>query len=203
MKTDKSTIKVVAMLAITAIVGFLFEGENVAFAESHMCFISGLIGAGISAIGGAVSAAVSAAQAKKAREANERGQAYLDDWYNEAVGTNILDRADTQSMLANYRDVMNEQSKKYVNNAIKGGATEEGKVAYAQAQNKGYADAISKIAAQGQAYKDRVSEQYMQGKMAYNQQLADQYMQSGQQMGNALSSAFNSSGSAVSGMKLG
>lgn len=198
---DKRTLQVMIAFAVVALVSLFTEPPHFGEGASH-CWISALIGGVTSLIGGGVSALAGNAQAKKAQEQREMAKAQLDDWYDTQMNTNILDRADTQSMLKAYRDTMDEQNRKFATNAIKGGASEEAKVAYAQQANKGYADAISKIAAQGQQRKDQVTDAYMQGMMNFNNQEADSYLQSGQMMSNAISGAFNSLGSAISGARL-
>lgn len=206
-------------MAVTAIVGILMEDWGGVCTASGdwaiqdcvptTAWIGAAINAGTKAlggitkmVGGAVGAAMANKQAKRANEELSKGQQYLDDWYNAAMATDILDRADSRSMLAAYREAMDENQRKYAQNAIKGGATEEAQVAYAQAANKGYADAISKISAQGQAIKDNVSQAYMQGKIGYHNALADNYMQAGKAMGQAVTQGFNAAGDALSGAAL-
>lgn len=207
MKLNKETLGLCLLFGITGIVGIVMgdasglsaEGATLAWVGAAINAATKVAGGLTSAIGGAVSAAVANKYAKKANEEMTRGQQYLDDWNNAVMATDILDRADTRSMLAAYRDTMAEQNRKYTDNAIKGGATEEGRVAYNTSANKGYADAISKISAQGQAIKDNVSQAYMQGKLNYHNSVADNYMQTGKAMGEALSKGFSSMGNAISG----
>lgn len=177
-----------------------FDGVEVVEADFG---ISAIISAVIAAASAAASAGAAANQASKAKKKEAEAQQRLDAWYDNEMAGNILDRADSRSMLNEYRSTMEEQNRKYLQNAIKGGASDEAKVAYAQSANKGYADAISKIAAEGQRRKDVVAEKYLQGKMDADTRMADMYLQSGQQMSNAISSAGGSMASAVSGMNLG
>ena len=205
MKMDKGTISLLSVVGLTAIVGILMEDWTI---QEGVCtaWIGAAINAGTKAVGGltkivggAIGALIANKQARKAQEELSRGQRYLEDWNNAVMATDILDRADTRSMLAAYRESIADQNRKYTDNAIKGGATEEGRVAYNTAANKGYADAISKISAQGQAIKDNVSQAYMQGKMGYHNALADNYMQAGKAMGQAVTQGFGAAGDAISG----
>lgn len=198
---DKNTIKVALVIAVVGVVSLFCEPSGLC-ENSMQCFIGSLISGGLSVLGGGISALVGNAQAKKAQEKRDLAETNLKDWYSSQMNTNVLDRADSMSMLKAYRDIMEEQNKKYNTNAIKGGATEEAKVAYAQETNKGLADAISKISAQGQQRKDQVADAYMQGMMNIRNNEADAYLQSGQQMSNAISGAFNGLSSALSGAKL-
>lgn len=205
MKMDKSGLGAVAIIAVTAIVA-LFGGDAIPigeFTKQSDFGISALISLIIGAATAAASAGVAGGQAKKAKKEQEKAQRELDNWYENEMAGSIIDRADTRSMLSEYRNTMNEQNKKYLNNAIKGGASDEAKIAYNQSANKGYADMMSKILAQGQLRKDQVTDSYRQGKMDASTKMADLYMQSGQQMANTISSAGSGVSSAVSGMDLG
>lgn len=205
MKTDKKDVLAMLIIAITMIVGVV-GGDVIPDSEYTMesAFgIGAIIGGILSAASAAASAGVGGAQAAKAKKEQEKAEKELDNWYANEMAGNILDRADSRSMLNAYRTTMEEQSRKYANNAIKGGASEEAQVAYAQAANKGYADAISKISAQGQQRKDRVTDSYLQGKMDAFTKMYDLYMQSGQTMANTISSAGNSAASVFAGTDLG
>lgn len=208
MKKDKSTLSIVVAFAVCAIFAYVCETptcEGEVGYNGTICpiGIASIIGLAINAILAATSAGVAGAQSKKAKKEQEKAKRELDNWYENEMAGNILDRADTRSMLAEYRNTMTEQNKKYLNNAIKGGASDEAKVAFNESMNKGYADAMSKILAQGQLRKDQVADSYRQGKMDASTKMSDIYMQSGQQMANAISSAGSSASSAVSGMDLG
>lgn len=200
MKVDKSTLSIVAILGITAIVGFIVDEPTIERTIEGVQVYESWIGAlisGVTSIAGGIGSAIAAnQQAKKAQAQQDLAQGQLQDWYNNIQNTNILDRADSQAMLKAYRDAQEEQARKYQTNAIKGGASEEAKVAYAQAANKGYADAISKIAASGQQRKDMAADAYMRGMMDIYNNRAGAYLESGKAMGNAISSAANSIGSA-------
>lgn len=202
MKKDKSTLSVAIALAIVAIVALFSEEPTYAY-EGEVVVLQSWIGTLISAFGGIASAIAANKQAEKAQAEQAAKEKMLKDWYDSEINTNILDRADTLSMLKQYREAMDEQGKKYQTNAIKGGASEEAKIAYAQAQNKGYADAISKIAAQGQARKDQVTNAYMQGMLGIYDNKSNAYLQSGQQMSNAISGAANGLSSAVGSINWG
>lgn len=205
MKKDKSTMALVVVVAITTIVAFL--GDEPSCVQGDIPVLQGWIGAALGAItsiGSGVASAITAnQQAKRAKAEADKSEALLQDWYDSQMGTNILDRADTLSMLKMYRDTMDEQNRKFQTNAIKGGASEEAKVAYAQKQNKGYADAISRIAAQGQQRKDQVTDAYMQGMRGIHDNRANAFMQSGQTMANAISKIGSGLTSALGSVKWG
>jgi hypothetical protein len=207
MKKGKLITSEVIVMAITAMVALFVDAPTLCNGETEVvqCFVGlGAILGGVASLGGGIASAIAAnAQAKKAQAESAKSERMLNDWYDTNMNTDILDRADTMSMLAMYRDVMDEQARKYQTNAIKGGASEEAKIAYAQSQSKGYADAISRIAAQGQARKDQVADAYMQGMRDIHDSKANAYLQSGQVLSNAISGAFNGLGTAISGADFG
>ncbi len=202
---DKSTISVVIVMAFAAVVS-LFVEESIALCQSKQAlapFVLPLIGGLISL----ASSGIAAWQGNKA--AKEQAQAYDDawnnyeDWYEGQMNTNILDRADTLSMLKRYRDWQEENAKKYQTNAIKGGASEEAKIAYAQKANKGYADAISRIAAMGQQYKDRLSQGFMQSKLNFLTKRADMAGAGAQAVASGIANAGGVVGDLIGGMNWG
>lgn len=199
-------MSVAIALAIVAVVALCCEEPTYAYSgETEV--LQGWIGAlisGLASIGGGIASGIVAnKQAAKAQAEQAKSEQMLKDWYESEMNTNILDRADTLSMLKQYRDTLDEQGKKYQTNAIKGGASEEAKIAYAQQANKGYADAISKIAAQGQLRKDQVTDAYMQGMRNIYDAKANQYLQSGQTMANLISQSANGIGSALGSISWG
>lgn len=195
----------VVVVAITTIVAFLGDEPSYAQGDTPVLqgWIGAVIGAAASIASGIASAVAANKQAKRAQAEADKSKALLQNWYDSQMNTNILDRADTLSMLKMYRDTMDEQNRKFQTNAIKGGASEEVKIAYAQKQNKGYADAISRIAAQGQLRKDQVTDAYMQGMRGIHDNRANAFMQSGQTMANAISKAGSGLGSALGSVKWG
>jgi len=157
---DKSTISVVIVFALAAVVSFIGESSSLEGSVQAIAWLAPVIG-GLISLGNSIAGAAMGNKASK-----EQAQAYDDawanyeDWYEGQMNTNILDRADTLSMLKRYRDWQEENAKKYQTNAIKGGASEEAKIAYAQEANKGYADAISRIAAMGPVQRPLVARFY-------------------------------------------
>lgn len=201
---DKSTLSVLAIMAIAAVISIVCDTPQVEYdIQPLQSWIGALVGAIGSIAGGIGSAMAANKQAKLAQQQQARAEAQLKSWYNSEMNTNILDRADTLSMLKRYRDAMEEQGEKYQTNAIKGGASEEAKIAYAQAANRGYADAISQIAAQGQQRKDRVSDVYMQGMMDIYNQKANAHLESGKQMGNSIMGAVGGLSNVLSSIEWG
>lgn len=198
---DKSTISVVIVFALAAVASFI--GEPCSFGESSQAWVPGLIGGLISLGSSIAGAAIGNKAAKQQAQAYDDAWANYEDWYEGQMNTSILDRADTLSMLKRYRDWQEENAKKYQTNAIKGGASEEAKIAYAQQANKGYADAISRIAAMGQQYKDRLSQGFMQQKLGYQQKRADMAAAGTQAVASGIANAGGVMGDLIGGMNWG
>lgn len=161
------------------------------------------IGTAISAAAGLAGNLLAAQQKKKAATALDEAQQNLTDWRNGIVGTNVLDRADSMSMLKAYRDILDEQNKKNNTGAIKGGLTDEAQVAQAIAANKGLSDAVSRIAGYGQQQKDRVEQQYQQHLYNYNTNRAADLASGAQATANTIAQAGGSLGSIISGINWG
>lgn len=161
------------------------------------------IGTAISAAAGLAGNLLAAQQKKKAATALDEAQQNLTDWRNGIVGTTVLDRADSMSMLKAYRDILDEQNKKNNTGAIKGGLTDEAQVAQAIAANKGLSDAVSRIAGYGQQQKDRVEQQYQQYLYGYNTNRAADLASGAQATANTIAQAGGSLGSIISGINWG
>lgn len=176
----------VKIAAFTINMWVLYYIQTLFVAESgmQMAFVGAIIGAVGSAVGG-VLGSIQAAKQRKALNAQQR---QLDQWYRGEMGTNYLDRADSRSMLKRIRDMYAERARKQDTQNIKGGASDEAKVAQAVAANEGIADAASRISAAGQQHKDSVAGQYRQ--MSYNigTQQAEQAGGGAQALANTMSS---------------
>ena len=161
------------------------------------------IGTAISAAAGLAGSLLANQQKKRATAALDEAQQNLTDWRNGVVGTNVLDRADSMSMLKAYRDILDEQNKKNNTGAIKGGLTDEAQVAQAVAVNKGLADAASRIAGYGQQQKDRVEQLYQQQLYGYETTRAKDLASGAQATVDAIAKAGGTLGSILSGINWG
>lgn len=202
-RIDKSTITVVIVLALTAVASFWGDGVCIEGSKQAVAWIAPLIGGLISLGSNIAGAAMGNKAAKEQAQAYDDAWANYEDWYEGQMNTSILDRADTLSMLKRYRDWQEENAKKYQTNAIKGGASEEAKIAYAQEANKGYADAISRIAAMGQQYKDRLSQNYATNRFNFQTKRADMAAEGAQAVANGIANAGGTLGSLIGGMDWG
>ena len=99
---------------------------------------------------------------KRQREANEQ----LDAHYAKQIGeldkeinSNYLDRADSRNALRKLTDANTEAMRQLNTSAIRGGATDEAKVAMASQLNKRTADVVGDLAAIGEQHKDSLRQQ--------------------------------------------
>lgn len=200
-RIDKSTVSVVIVLALTAVASFF--GDGIETEGALQSWVGALIGAAASIASNIAGSAMANKAQKQKASAYDQAWGEYEDWYEGQMNASILDRADTLSMLKRYRDWQEEDAKKYQTNAIKGGASDEAKIAYAQKANKGYADAISRIAAMGQQYKDRLSQGFMQQQLGYKQKRADLTAEGAQTVANGIANAGGAIGDLVGGMNWG
>ena len=200
-KIDKNTLGVIALMGVVGIVSLFYE--PVSFDGALQSWVGALVG-GLVSLGSSIAgAAMGNKAAKEQSQAYDDAWADYEDWYDGQMNTSILDRADTLSMLKRYRDWQEENAKKYQTNAIKGGASEEAKIAYAQEANKGYADAISRIAAMGQQYKDRLSQNYATNRFNFQTKRADMAAAGAQAVASGIANAGGTLGSLIGGMDWG
>lgn len=157
-----------------------------------------VIGAGI----GLVANGIGAWLANKRKKEAEKIQ---DEYYKGAmadldaeINSNYLDRADSRNALRKVTDSNTEALRQLNTQAIRGGATDEAKVAMASQLNKRTADVVGDLAAMGERHKDALKAEKRgleaeQANLKY-QRLADT---SGiTNMVNGISSAANNLGKA-------
>lgn len=99
---------------------------------------------------------------KRKREAeeayNDAIDAQIADLDREA-NANYLDRADSRDALRKVTDANTETLRQLNTEAIRGGATDEAKVAMASKLNKTTADVVGNLAAMGEKHKDALNTQ--------------------------------------------
>lgn len=116
--------------------------------------LGALIGAGLSIASSAIGSAIAN---KRKREAEEKYQAGINeqiDELNNEINGNFLDRADARNALRKVTDANTETLRQLNTDAIRGGATDEAKVAMASKLNKQTADVVGDLAAIGEQRKD-------------------------------------------------
>lgn len=115
-----------------------------------------IIGAGVSLASNALGSWIAN---KRKKEAEEKYSAEIDKLRGELdneIGSNYLDRADARAAIRRATDANTEALRQLNTQAIRGGATDEAKVAMASKLNKGTADLVGHLAGVGEQHKDRM-----------------------------------------------
>jgi hypothetical protein len=84
--------------------------------------------------------------------------------YNTDYLGDYTQRADAQNIIRELRDTMNAQSRNDNNAAVVAGATPESLAAAKENRSKAVASVMGRLGAQGQQFKDRVKENYLNRK---------------------------------------
>lgn len=113
-----------------------------------------LIGTGINLVANGIGSWLANKRQKKANDALD---AHYDERLRELdqeINSNYLDRADSRNALRKVTDSNTEALRQLNTQAIRGGATDEAKVAMASQLNKRTADVVGDLAAVGEQRKD-------------------------------------------------
>lgn len=154
--------------------------------------IGGVLGAGASIYGGLQSAKA----LKEARARVVDQQQRNEDWYNRRYNEDATQRADAQRLLTRTEDAIRARNRAAAGTAAVMGGTDES-VAATQARNaESLANATAQIAAQGDARKDEIEQQYLKR----DQDLESQLGQYDVQRANTIATAASAAGGALSGI---
>lgn len=161
------------------------------------------------AIGGAVGLVGSLFGGNKAAKQRKKMENYLNTqdaenkaWYNANALSDYTQRSDTQNLMKQLRDNLGKTNKRAENMAVVTGATPEQQAVQKEQSNKVISDTFANIGAQGQQFKDRVTDKYQ----ARRENIANQRMnmmegkaQSGENLqSNGLGMLSNAAGSLLS-----
>ena len=105
-------------------------------------------------------------------------------------------RADVQNVLRKQRDLLSEQYKRARATNVVAGGTDESLAIQQQQANETLAETTANIAAQSEAYKEGIENQYRQREA----ELAQQEIENYQNQAQAISAAAGQAGAAVSGL---
>lgn len=120
--------------------------------------LGAIIGTGISVAANALGSWIAN---KRKREAEEKYKAeigQIKDEIDSEINGNYLDRADARNAIRQTIDANKETMRQLNTAAIRGGATDEAKVAMASKLNKNTADIVGNLAAVGEQHKDRLKD---------------------------------------------
>ena len=131
----------------------------------------GLIGAALGAAG-SIFGGISASKAMKRAKANvERQMRENQDWYDRRYNEDATQRADALRILTMTEDSIKRRNRAAAGTAAVMGGTDESVAAEKAANAQTMADATSQIAANSDARKDAIENQFMSRKEDLNNQL--------------------------------
>ena len=133
--------------------------------------IGSLIGAGLK-VGSAIFGGIKQRRAAKNMQARVKKQLKEnEDWYNRRYNEDATQRADAQRLITLTQDAMRRSNQAAAGAAAVTGGTTESVAAAKAASNQAMADTTSQIAADAEARKDAIEQQYMANKANLNEQL--------------------------------
>lgn len=162
--------------------------------------IGAAIGAGLGLAGSIFGGSKAAKQRRKMNRYLNEQDAENTTQYNRDYYSDYTQRADTQNLMKQLRDNLGKTNKRAENMAVVTGATPEQQAVQKEQSNKVISDTFSNIGAQGQMWKDQVSNRYL----ARRENIANQRMgvmgQKAQSYENLMNSGLNMMGGSIGGL---
>lgn len=156
--------------------------------------------------GAAIQAGSSIYGAIKSSQANKRAKDLIQSerdanrkWYEEKMAEDYMQRADVQNVLRKQRELLNEQYQRARATNVVAGGTDESLALQQQAANETVGETTANIAAQSEAYKEGVENQFREKDSQLNQQQVNVYQNEASQIAQAAGQM----GKAVSGLVSG
>ena len=153
-----------------------------------------LVGAAIGAAGSILGGLAASKAMKKARQGIERQMRDNQNWYDRRYNEDATQRADAQRLLTATAESIRRRNRGAAGRAAVAGGTEESVAAEKAANASALANATSGIAAQAEARKDAIENQYMAQKQNLQGQLNNLEMQKAQNIGQAIRGVANAAG---------
>lgn len=151
-----------------------------------MGIIGSVIGAGMSAIGSIAGGIAQKRAMQKVEASLEKQQQQNQDWYDRRYNEDATQRADAQRLLTMTEKSIKERNKQAAGAAAVMGGTEESVAAAKAANNQALADATSQIAAQADARKDTIEQQFLEQRNQLTGQQNNLQMQKAQATSQAI-----------------
>lgn len=148
--------------------------------------LGSIIGAGLSAVGGIVGGISARKSMKKVQNSINERKRDNEDWYNRRYNEDPTQRASAQRMITQVNESIKKRNQQAAGTQAVMGGTDESLAAAKEANNQDLADTMSQIAAQGDARKDAIEQQYMAQKDSLAQQQEQLYMQKAQNTASAI-----------------
>jgi hypothetical protein len=156
--------------------------------------IASLIGLGVSAASSIFGGIKASREAKKQKRAIEAKRAQNEAWYNRRYNEDGTQRADAVRLLTMTQDNIRQRNRAAAGRAAVTGGTEESIAADKEAGNEALANATSTIAAQADARKDTIEQQYQQNDEAYVDKLNNISTQKANNIANAVQGVASTAG---------
>lgn len=164
--------------------------------------IASLIGAGLK-VGGAIYGGIKASQAmKKMQRQIEQQKQENTNWYNRRYNEDATQRADAVRALQKVEDSIKNRNRAAAGTQAVMGGTEESVAAAKAANNEALSQTASNIAAQADARKDAIEQQYRQEDSRLQGQLNQLQAQKAQNIANAVTGVAGAAGS-IAGLDSG
>lgn len=145
-------------------------------------------------IGGSIFGGIKAAkEAKKQQRMLDNQKAQNEAWYNRRYNEDGTQRADAQRLLTQTQDRLRRQNQAAAGTAAVMGGSNEAVAAQKAANNAALADTVGTIAANADARKDNIEQQYM----AKNDQLVQQNLNLSKQRAQNITQAVSGVSSAA------
>jgi hypothetical protein len=162
--------------------------------------LGALIGAGISVASNAIGSAIANRRKRRAEDEYQRAMGQQMDQLDNEINSNYLDSAEAQNALRKQTNANQETLRQLNTSAIRGGATDEAKVAMASKLNQSTADLVGDLAVVGEQKKDLLRQQKRELELA---NIGHQYALDSDTSGidaitSSISSAAGSLGTAIS-----
>lgn len=148
--------------------------------------LGSIIGAGLSAVGGIAGGISARKSMKKVQESIDKRKRDNESWYNIRYNEDPTQRASAQRMITQVSESIKNRNKQAAGTQAVMGGTDESVAAAKEANNQALADTMSQIAAQGDARKDAIEQQYLAQKDSLSQQQEQLYMQKAQNTASAI-----------------
>lgn len=160
-----------------------------------------LVAMGVKALG-SIFGGISASKAMKQYKRNVQGQlAENEDWYNRRYNEDATQRADAQRILTLTEDAIRKRNRAAAGQQAVMGGNEASVAAAKEANSQATAEAAARIAAAGEARKDRIEESYRGRKQALQDQLNNIEVGKAQNTAQAIQGVSSAAGDAL--MNLG
>lgn len=121
-----------------------------------------IIGSGINLVANGIGSWLANKRAKEAQIIQDEEYKRQREELTSELNSNYLDRADSQNVIRKVTDANEEAMRQLNTSAIRGGATDEAKVAMASKLNKNVAGVVGDLAAMGEQRKDQLRQERRQ-----------------------------------------